>query len=129
VMLAAWAIQINGTDGYTGLRVLENGDRLTVYTGWGAVLWQGVVDLEYQSGFIQYPGLPVGAGFQRIWDQTFTGCQRGVPLGQWAAMFMGPQAVPRRNLHGTLTWVPSTSRVSAKSLETDDNDIRDGRPV
>ena len=108
-----WAVQRHGMDGYRGLHVLEDGDHLTVYTRWGFILWQGVIDFEYESGFVPYPGIQ-GGGVQLVWNQCVNGCQRGVPLEQWAEMFMGPQCIPRRNLHGTLTWVPSQSQVLSK---------------
>jgi hypothetical protein len=117
----AWAVQKHGTDGYRGLRCLESGDHLTVRNRWGLIVWQGVVEFEYESGFVQFPDCAPGDGVQRVWDQTVTGCQRDMSLEQWAGMFIAPDGVRQHPLHGTLTWVPSQSRITCKQTENLEN--------
>ena len=70
--------------------ILHDGDHLTVYNPDGSIRWQGVIALEYESGFVPYDDDDPTIGTQSVFDQTVHGCQRGVDLRQWAAMFMRP---------------------------------------
>lgn len=84
-----WSLCEEPPRGYDGLHILENGDQLTVFNEDGSVLWQGVIDLEYETGYRPFPQNPE-YGQQAALGYWVHGCQRGFAIDDWAYMFMGP---------------------------------------
>ena len=84
-----WTLEEEPFKGYEGLHTLENGDELIVFNADGSVLWQGIIDLEYETGYIPYPTNPQ-YGQQAALGFWVHGCQRGFAIDDWAYMFFGP---------------------------------------
>jgi hypothetical protein len=72
------------------LHILTDGDELTVFDEDGSVLWRGVIHLEYESNWIEYPGHPgAGWGQQAVSGYWVHGVQRGVPPETWGDWYWG----------------------------------------
>lgn len=83
-----WAIEPDGAVGFD-LKVIQEGDHLTILDRDGATLWQGVIECDRETGKIPRPTNPT------FLQQTALGCwihwiQRGFEPDQWAAFFMRP---------------------------------------
>lgn len=74
-------------ESYEGLHVLKNGDRLKVYGEAKAVVWEGVVKLEYKRRWREFPNSPYGGGQQEIWGFWVHGFQDGLEPEAWARWF------------------------------------------
>lgn len=90
-----WSLEEEPFKGYEGLHILENGDHLTVYKPDGSVLWQGIIDYEYESGYEKYPLNPQ-YGQQAVFGMWVHGCQKGFAIEDWAHMFFGPLVIEKR---------------------------------
>ena len=64
-----WALQVDGTKSYDGLRVIEEGDHLTIIGKKGRVLWQGIIRCDRKTGRIP-----------RLTNTTF---KQQTALGYW----------------------------------------------
>lgn len=84
-----WALVEDGKPGYDGLHALRDGDRLTVYAGDedGTVLWEGVVELEYERLWRPYPKNPE-YGQQAIFGYWVRGFQVDLEPEVWASWFI-----------------------------------------
>jgi hypothetical protein len=116
-----WALEEEPFKGYDGLHILENGDELTVFNADGSVLWKGVIDLEYESGYMNFPLNPQ-YGQQAALGYWVHGCQRGFAIDDWAYMFMGPHCrnprYPQR-LKGELRKGPGQAALAAQDQPQD----------
>ena len=85
-----WALEEDPFWSHQPLHVLKNGDHLTVYNDDGSVLWDGIIDLEYKTGYQRYPRNPEH-GQQAVFNHWVHGNQCGFRLEDWAAMFFAGQ--------------------------------------
>jgi hypothetical protein len=72
-----WAFQKEGMQGYEGMHLLSDGDRLTVFNEDSSVHWEGVIQLK------SYPPFSKSAG--NLWIHSD---QVGVERQFWAEMFI-----------------------------------------
>ena len=117
-----WALEEEPFKGYEGLHILENGDELTVFNADGSVLWKGVIDLEYETGYRNFPLNPQ-YGQQAALGYWVHGCQRGFAIDDWAYMFMGPHChEPRypQRLKGELRKGPGRALASLDEQDSAD---------
>lgn len=82
-----WAIQLDGVDGYSGLVLLEAGDKLTVTNPNGDILFDGIIDPNCEIG--RRPRAP-GSSFQQpaalgLWIHW---TQEGFSPDSWARLFV-----------------------------------------
>lgn len=80
---------------YEQLHIISDGDGLTVFNPDGSVLWSGVIDLEFESGYRRFPLNPA-CGQQSALGYWVNGCQRGFAIDDWAYMFFGPDVAHPR---------------------------------
>lgn len=83
---------------YDGLKVLRDGDHLTLYAKDGSVTWEGVIDFDMEIGYTPYPMNPE-YGQQAIDGWWVHGVQRGINPSMWLQWFRdNPRAklIPRR---------------------------------
>jgi nicotinate-nucleotide adenylyltransferase len=74
---------------FDGFHLLRSGDHLTVYNEDGSIIWQGVINLEYKTGWHEYPRNPPH-GQQAVFGRWVHGNQRGFKnIEDWAEMFLG----------------------------------------
>ena len=81
-----WAIEPDGAVGFD-LKVIHEGDHLTIVDRDGAIRWQGVIECDRETGKIPRPTNPeflqqTALGFWIHW------VQRGFEPDHWAAFFM-----------------------------------------
>jgi hypothetical protein len=81
-----WTLEEQPLRGYEGLHFLENGDHLTVFAEDGSVIWAGVIDLEFETGYQPFEDRS-GYGQQIVFGRYVNGNQRGMDLEDWASMF------------------------------------------
>lgn len=82
-----WCLYEDGFTGYEGLRVLKDGDRLTVRNPDDSVLWEGEVSLNWEVGYRPYPSNP-SRGQQISNNYWCHGIQEGFDPDAWGAMFL-----------------------------------------
>lgn len=86
-------------EGYDGLHCLQDGDELTVYTkDRCAILWKGIVHLEYKRLLTPYPTNPEYRQ-QMIFNRWVHGFQVGLQPEVWAKWFFSelPASLKRNN--------------------------------
>jgi hypothetical protein len=81
-----WSLHNPILPGYYGLVPLNDGDHLSVFDDSGNVIWQGVIKLEYERNYQQYPLNP-SHGQQSIFGCWVHGFQSDVDPETWAAWF------------------------------------------
>lgn len=82
-----WTVYEDGKEGYDGLNTLEPGDHLTVFGENDEVLFEGLIDPDFEIGYKPYPqnpqhGQPCALGFWIHWTQ------RGWQPDDWARLFV-----------------------------------------
>jgi len=82
-----WSVHEDGKEGYEGLHILRDGDELTVFNDDESVLWQGVIDFEYRTGWRHYPLNP-RLGQQCALGLWVHGNQEGWEIDKWAKLFI-----------------------------------------
>lgn len=88
---------------------LRDGDQLTIYDTDGGILFDGIVDLDFQVNWRPYPQNP-GDGQQAIGPCWVHGVQRGVTPDLWADWFWGHEiALP--TIRQTLRSRPYTAKL------------------
>ncbi len=87
-----WTFEKDGFAGWASLHVLGNGDQLTVFNEDGSVRWQGVIDLEYETGCQPPPRCQ-----QAVFGMWVFGNQRGFAIEDWAEMFIGSDLVSTKS--------------------------------
>lgn len=80
-----WSLMDPRIPGYDGLFNLDDGDTLTVLRA-DKIVWQGVVDLEWERGYRPYPMNP-SLGQQEIFGYWVHGFQRDLEPEVWAKFF------------------------------------------
>jgi hypothetical protein len=85
-----WALEEDGKDGYDGLHVIEEGDKLTILGPRRRVLWKGIIVCDRKTGRIPHPLIPsykqqAACGFWIHW------IQRGFKPETWAKFFIRPE--------------------------------------
>lgn len=82
-----WSFEEVPFKGYEGLHPLKNGDKITIFAKDNSILWDGVIDLEYETGYQPYPMNPQ-YGQQCALGYWVRGNQRGMAIEVWAKMFL-----------------------------------------
>jgi len=82
-----WAFRRDGRPAYQGVRHLRDDDYLTVYDDKGDVLWEGVIDLDFEALRMQVANDTQDGDPQRLGTEIVHGIQRNVPPSQWAQYF------------------------------------------
>lgn len=85
-----WSVYENGKQGYDGLNVIKTGDKLTIYDkgerGRETVLWEGVVELEFERRYRSYPMNPAN-GQQEVFGMWVHGFEKTLDPEVWAKYF------------------------------------------
>jgi hypothetical protein len=81
-----WSLENRIRPGYDGLIRLGDGDHLTIFNALGHILWEGIIDLEYERNYQAYPRNPQ-YGQQAVFDDWVNGLQRDVEPETWARWF------------------------------------------
>lgn len=84
-----WSVHETRVPGYDGLNVLKNGDYLIILENEAnseKVIWEGVIDLEYETNYRPYPMNPQ-YGQQAINGYWVNGVQRGFNPEKWFELF------------------------------------------
>lgn len=81
-----WIVYEDGFSGYEGIRVIEEGDTLTIFDYDQKVLFSGVIKMDRKTGWQPYPlnpkhGQPVALGMWVHW------IQEGFKPDAWATFF------------------------------------------
>jgi hypothetical protein len=84
-----WSLYEDNKQGYDGLHPLKNGDHLRILGENDAVIWEGLIDLEYETGYRSFPNNPE-YGQQECWGFWVHGNQRGFAISDWGELFMCP---------------------------------------
>lgn len=82
-----WVLEKDGVQGYDALVFIEAGDHLKIFSENDSVLFDGVIDPDYQAGWREYPrnpgnGQPSALGFWIHWTQ------KGWQPDEWAKLFL-----------------------------------------
>lgn len=82
-----WSIHEDARPGPEGVHPLLNGDFLTVYGEEGAVLWDGIVDLDFEM--LQQPDAGEGGRMkQMLLGRWVHGVQKYYGPEDWARLFL-----------------------------------------
>lgn len=81
-----WSVVEDGKEGFAGLNIIEEGDRLKIYGENGEVIFDGIIECDRLSGWTEYPlnpghGQPSALGYWIHWTQ------RGWRPDDWAKLF------------------------------------------
>ncbi len=92
-----WMFFEDGKVGWDAFKMLEEGDKLTITGGDGAVLFDGLIDPDWEVGYKEYPlnpgaGQPCALGYWIHWTQ------RGWEPDAWAGLFIGREPKLRATL-------------------------------
>lgn len=97
-----WTLYDEAKQGYEGLYCLEAGDHLTVYDHDNSVVWEGIINPEYKTGWQRYPrnpkhGQQCALGMWVHWNQ------RGFKnIDKWAEMFFAGNLKKNNRFKGPL---------------------------
>lgn len=81
-----WCVEEDGKEGYNALNPLRDGDHLRILSD-DILIWEGVIDLEYETGYRPYPMNPE-YGQQCACGFWVRGNQKGFEIENWAKLFL-----------------------------------------
>ncbi len=90
-----WSLMEDGKQGYDALVLLQPGDRLTIYNADGSVLFNDVIKIDDETGYMPYPGNPQ-YGQQAALGYWIHWIQEGWQPDNWAALFFRGEHFPDR---------------------------------
>ena len=82
-----WSMIDPSMPGYDGLWTLKDGDRLCVLAADDTMLWEGVIQLEYERNWQPYDEEDTEYGQQAVHGYWVHGLQQDVDPQEWADMF------------------------------------------
>jgi hypothetical protein len=83
-----WTLLKDGFAGYEAIESIEEGDHLSVFDTDNNVLFEGIIQPDYEAGWMEYPlnpgyGQPSALGYWIHWTQ------KDWKPDDWAKLFMG----------------------------------------
>lgn len=82
-----WVLEKDGAEEYDALVFIEAGDCLSIFAEDDSVLFQGVIDPDYQAGWKERPFYP-GFGQPQALGRWIFWTQKGWEPDEWAKLFL-----------------------------------------
>jgi len=84
-----WSLNDDENFGYDALKIIQEGDHLTILDSLGKEIWSGTIQCDHKSGYRSYPmnpkhGQPCALGYWIHWTQ------KGFKPDDWARFFVRP---------------------------------------
>lgn len=82
-----WVLEKYGVEGNDALVFIEAGDCLSIFAEDGSILFEGVIDPDYQAGWKEHPFYP-GSGQPQALGHWIHWTQKGWEPDEWAKLFL-----------------------------------------